>query len=314
MKEKILEYIRKGDFNRVFVQMPEGLLNKAPKLSDFLAEEDIESVISLEPCYGACDVRENDAKKLKCDLIIHLGHSDFGLETDIPVLYYPWEIDADPKPILKENMDKLSNYKTIGLITSVNYVKSLMDTKKFLRENGKRIKTYQGAKAEYEGQILGCDLGSALRIEDKVDCFLYVGSGDFHSVGVAMKSSKPVFRIDMEEGNLKEMDVDKFERQKMVAIGQARDCNKFGILVSTKKGQLKTDLADRIKERLEQFNKKGYILSFDRITPEKLMGIEVDCYINTACPRIAIENRTGFKKPIINPGEFRKVVSKWRNE
>ncbi|MFB6075632.1 MAG: diphthamide biosynthesis enzyme Dph2 [Candidatus Aenigmatarchaeota archaeon] len=312
MREKILEYIREGDFNKVFVQMPEGLLRKAPKLSDFLSEENIESVISLEPCYGACDVREEDAKKLDCDLIIHLGHSDFGVETDIPVLYYPWKVDVDLVSPVKNGLEKISKYKKIGLITSINYINSLRNVRKFLEENGKSVFTYKGGKAEHEGQILGCDLASALRIEDKVDCFLYVGSGEFHSLGVALESSKPVFRVDIEERDIKKIDSEVFERQRMVAIGKAMDCKKFGILVSVKPGQLKNDLASRIKERLEQFDKKGYILSFDRITPEKLMGVEVDCYINTACPRIAIESRTEFKKPILNPEEFRKVVGKWR--
>ena len=63
-------------------------------------------------------------------------------------------------------------------------------------------------------------------------------------------------------------------------------------------------MAEKIKKELESAGKKAYILVFNEIKPEKLEGVELDCYINTACPRIAIENRTEFKKPILNPDEL----------
>ena len=45
------------------------------------------------------------------------------------------------------------------------------------------------------------------------------------------------------------------------------------------------------------------ILTEKEIT-EKLEGLDLDAYVNTACPRIAIEDRTNFKKPILNPDEL----------
>jgi 2-(3-amino-3-carboxypropyl)histidine synthase len=63
-------------------------------------------------------------------------------------------------------------------------------------------------------------------------------------------------------------------------------------------------LAKDIKNKLESDGKKAYILVFNEIKPEKLEGFELDCYINTACPRIAIDDRNEFKKPILNPDEI----------
>lgn len=314
MRNELLEQIKDKKIDRVFIQLPEGLMTRGIKLMEFLQKEGVEAILSLEPCYGACDVREEDAKKLDCDLIVQIGHSDFGIETEIPTLYYPWKIDANVIQPLKENLDKLSKFKNIGLITSINFAHLLKEVEQFLEKKNKKVFTSKGRKVKEDGQILGCDLGSALRIENKVDCFLYIGSGKFHPLGVGLESSKPVFVLNLEDDNLVELDADKFERQRMVAIGKAEECEKFGILVSVKPGQFKGELAQRIKKRLEQYGKKGYIFSFDRITPEKLERIDVDCYVNTACPRITIENRTEFKKPILNPTEFRKVVGKWKKK
>ncbi len=64
------------------------------------------------------------------------------------------------------------------------------------------------------------------------------------------------------------------------------------------------ELAEKIKQDLIKKGKKAYILVFDEIKPEKLEGFDLNAYINTACPRIVIEDRTLFKKPILNPDEI----------
>jgi 2-(3-amino-3-carboxypropyl)histidine synthase len=97
---------------------------------------------------------------------------------------------------------------------------------------------------------------------------------------------------------------EKFLKQRFATIAFAKDAKTFGILVSVKPGQLKLELTKRIKKKLEEKGKKAYILVFNEIKSEKLEGLDLDCYINTACPRIAIENRIEFKKPILNYDEI----------
>ena len=53
---------------------------------------------------------------------------------------------------------------------------------------------------------------------------------------------------------------------------------------------------------IEKKGKKAYFLVLDEIVSEKLP--DLDCYINTECPRIAIEDRALFNKPILNPDEL----------
>ena len=124
---------------------------------------------------------------------------------------------------------------------------------------------------------------------------------------MVLSSSKPVFVLDFEKGRLEKANADIFIRQKLVTQELARNSRKIGILVSTKLGQYNPEAIENIKHIL---NKKGiefFVLSMNEILPEKLEGIEMDAYVNTACPRIAIENRIEFKKPILNPDEAMEI-------
>jgi len=38
-----------------------------------------------------------------CDVIVHIGHVDFGVKTCLPVVYEPYEFSFDPVPLLVKN-------------------------------------------------------------------------------------------------------------------------------------------------------------------------------------------------------------------
>jgi len=304
MLAELVKKIKERKPKRVFIQLPEGLLSKAQELEEALEKEGIEVVISLEPCYGACDVRDCEAAKLGCDLLVHVGHANFGVKTEIPVLYYEWRINFDPKDVLEKNLEKLNEFEKIGLVSSVNFIDSLEIAKKFLESKGKKCFLEKGERTLYPGQILGCDVSAGTKIENLVDCFLFIGSGIFHPLGLALKVTKPVFSLNPEKLELTRVDAEKFFRQREVAKALSKESKTYGILVSTKPGQANITLAKKIKKELESKGKKCYLFAMDTITPEKLLGLNVDCYVNCACPRIAIENRTLFKKPIVNPEEL----------
>ncbi len=304
MLNGLIEKIKERKPKRVLVQLPEGLVINAQAIQDKLSSEGIEAFISLEPCYGSCDLRDCEAERLHCDLLVNIGHSDFGLRSKVPVLYYEWRFDFNPIPLLEKNFEKIERFGKIGLVSTVNYLDSLEDAKKWLGSRGKKCYTERGSVAKYPGQILGCDISAGKRIEEKVDCFLFIGSGKFHPIGLDLEVSKPVFQLDPEKGEIIKVDSEKFLKQREVAKALAKECKSFGIIVSTKPGQLKINEALKIKETLEEKGKKCYIFTMDRITPEKLEGIKVDCFINMACPRLALDNRTLFRSPVINPNEL----------
>lgn len=300
MLQDLVQKIKEINPKRVLIQLPEGLITKSQELEELLNKEGIESFVSLEPCYGACDLRDCEAERLGCDLLVHVGHSDFGVKPKVPVLYYEWRIKYDPVPVLEKNFEKLKNFKKIGLVSAVNFLDSLEKAKKFLDSSGK--------KCFIGGQILGCNVSNALKIEKKIDVFLYIGSGLFHPLGLALNTNKLVLSLNVEKQKIEAVDKETFEKQRYVAQEMVKDAYKFGILVSTKPGQIQIKRAIRIKNMLESKGKKAWIFTMDQITPEKLLGLDLDCYVSTACPRIAIENRTSFKKPILNPEELQSII------
>ncbi|MFH0897742.1 MAG: diphthamide biosynthesis enzyme Dph2, partial [Candidatus Bathyarchaeota archaeon] len=194
--------------------------------------------------------------------------------------------------------------KRIGLVATAQFIDSLKDVKILLEKEGKIVKIGKGNLSP--GQILGCEFSSAKEIEKDVDAFLYIGTGHFHPLGLAIQTEKPVYFLNIEKGELEDLRKIKemFLKQSYATIALAKDAKTFGILISVKPGQMKLELAKKIKKNLENRGKKAYLLAFNEIKPEKLMGLDIECYINTACPRIAIENRTEFKKPILNPNEL----------
>lgn len=304
-KESILGEVKRRGAKRVLIQVPEGLKMKVLELSDFLEKNGIKTFMSLEICFGACDLRMGDAEKVNADLIIHLGHSDMKLKSRIPVLYGECRMVFDPIPLLERNIEKLRGYERICLVTTLQFLGSLGGAREFLKSRGKKVFVGNPVKARYSGQILGCDYSAAKPLENLVDCFLFLGSGRFHPLGLGMGVEKPVLFLDFERGVLEDLD-QEMQKLKLARASRrewARTCRTFGILVSTKPGQFELKTAERVKKELEAKGKKAYLLVFDEIRPDKLMGLRLDCLVNCACPRLA-EDFESFGKIILEPGDL----------
>jgi 2-(3-amino-3-carboxypropyl)histidine synthase len=283
---KTLDEIKKIGAKRIFIQYPEGLKLKIQKISKDLEKEGYQTIICCEPCFGSCDLKDEEAKRLGCDLILHIGHSDFGMKSKLPIVYWDYFIDANPLPILKKEIGKLKNYKKIGLITSLQFVKTLEKVKKFLEKENKKIYIHKSLK--YPGQILGCNIDAAKKIENKIDAFLYVGAGKFHPLGVALSVKKPVFSLDLEKKQIYNLDEEKIKWLKKKAWHDSKlnDAKKVGIIVCWKRGQNKISEAEKLKKELEKKGKEVYILAFDNFSEEKVEGLKLDCLINMSCPRL----------------------------
>jgi 2-(3-amino-3-carboxypropyl)histidine synthase len=139
-------------------------------------------------------------------------------------------------------------------------------------------------------------------------------------LGLLLNSKKPVIVADPFTNTVKKDEIedlmDSILRQRYGAIANSKNSNKFGILVSTKRGQQRIELVNKICILLEKFNKEYLIISLDYISPNSLSGFrDIDCFISTACPRIAIDDYLQYKKPIITPIELEILldIRKWED-
>ena len=298
-RREILEMLKGKKAKKILIQVPEGLKGSVFELIRFLEKNGIEVLLSIEPCFGACDLRDKEAKMMGCDILLHIGHRDLGLKTEVPVLYYEYFMDFDFVPLLKKWIKGLK-FKKLCLITTMQFVKNLERVKGFLEENG--FEVYAG------GDVLGCDVSNAKRFENLVDAYLFIGSGRFHPLGLQEKTEKPVLFLDIERGTLENLlkDKKKLEIKRVMRIQKARGFRNFGVVVSTKAGQFHLESAEKIKHILERKGKSAYILVCDQLTPDKLSGLNIDVIVNTACPRIR-ENSEQFQKIILNPEDVEKI-------
>lgn len=300
--EEIIKQLKKLKAKRIFIQFPEGLKNeKIMGIAKSLEKEGFEPVLCIEATYGACDIRDAEAKRLECDAILHIGHVDFGVKSDIPVVYWEYFLDSDPIPILEKEFDKLNGYRRIGLVGSLQYIDKIPEIKKYLEKRGKKVFVAEVEGVKYPGQILGCRLKAGKAIEDKVDAFLCVSAAKFYGLGLTLSTDKPMLTLDVERKEITNIDNEKKRIQKIIAWNKSafKDAKRVGILVSFKKGQLVLPYV--IKNYIEKkLKKEAYILAGDEITQDKIMGLKLDFLVNTMCPRVGTDDTERFEMPMLN--------------
>ena len=187
--------------------------------------------------------------------------------------------------------------------------------KNILEENGKKVFLKKGIGTS-EGQVLGCNFSAIKNLP--VDAYLYLGSGNFHPLGIKLFTKKPVIVADPYMGDVRSIDEfsDKILRVRFAKIVKASEANNLGIIVSSKEGQFRLELAYHLKEMIQKSGRKAVIIMMDSITPTLLMAYrDLDAFVITACPRIAIDDANIYEKPLITPQELEVVLNKrdWSN-
>ena len=303
--EDVIRELKGMGARRVFVQYPEGIKRNILKYAEALEKSGIETVLCLESTYGACDVREYEAGLLKCDAILHVGHEDFGVKTQMPVFYVDWFIEADPLICLEKNFDRLKDYERIGLVTSVQFAHMMKPVREWLEAHGKRV--FSSLHQQYEGQMLGCRVGAGKNVEDEVDCFLCIGAGKFYGLGLALETDKPMLNLDIEMNRIHDMEDTKRKIEKVTAwnLSAVKDARRVGLLVTWKRGQM-FGSPFVVKKRLEEMGKQVFVFAMDEMTIQKLDFLKVDALVSFGCPRIATDDLEKYKIPIINFSELIK--------
>lgn len=291
--KEVMQEIEKNGYQRIGVQSPDGLKYEAMAIAQELRKKGKMAVLVAASSFGACDLADEKVMKLECECLIHLGHSKFyvggkAIEGDIPVFYLVRGFDWPIIPILEKHLDEIEE-KRIGLITVAQHMHKLPEVKEFLESKGKVVFIgEEGTRTHRKGQILGCDSSTAQKIAGKVDAFVYIGSGYFHPIKV-IDTGKKVYKVDPLEGSMsvvgKEMR-EKELRKELAKVMKYADEEKWGIILSTKKGQFFPQMADTIRQKLESFGKEAYFFIGDRVFESDLIGFGVKIFVNTACPRM----------------------------
>jgi 2-(3-amino-3-carboxypropyl)histidine synthase len=312
----VIEDINRFGFSSIGLHVPEGLSKYSPQMAKKLEDStDCTVLISPDPCYGACDFKGEMFSGLGCQAAIEVGHAPIpGIE---PAIKTYW-VNAIPiNDRFGEAVEKSLDYlegKRVGILTTFQWIEKLPGMKKILTERGYIPLTSKGDKRIFtEGLILGCDLSAAKIIEDRIDCFLLVVEGFFHALALSLVTEKPIIQADPIEATIRKREIieakDKLVRQRYSLIGRAKSAKNFGIVVSTKKGQERLQLAKKLKKKIEEKGKKAILFATDELHCERFNYLEqIECIVSTACPRVALDDWKAYKKPIIMPTELMIVL------
>ena len=119
---------------------------------------------------------------------------------------------------------------------------------------------------KYPGQVLGCSYSAAKALD--VDEYLFIGTGQFHPLGIALATGKRVVIADPVTGEVSEIDTDPMLRRRFGAITRAGEAKRFAILVSKKPGQKRMDLARRLMRLGEARGLEMFLVYLDNIEPD----------------------------------------------
>jgi 2-(3-amino-3-carboxypropyl)histidine synthase len=291
--------------------LPEGLKDEGPRLASIVEKIGALAIVSANPCYGACDLAVQEAESLDADLLVHYGHSESMSQQKVPIIYIEAKTPISVKTAVNEALPLLKPWKRVGLTTTVQHIDMLGEAREILLSAGKSVAVGDAGRLKYAGQVIGCDYSNATAVAKDVDAFLFVGGGRFHAIGVALAASKHTVVADPYEQRACNLDAEaqKIMKQRWASVNETRKAERFGVLIGLKSGQKKIDEGLQVKAKLEKIGRKATLMSVREVTPEALMQFpSIDAFVNTACPRINLDDASKFLKPVLTMNETLVVV------
>lgn len=298
--DRAVELIKKSNVRRVGLQAPEGLKRSMPALARQIEEQTgSEVIISGDPCFGACDVDMSLSSEV--DLMLHLGHAELG-EGPENVIFLEARMDADLTDVVKKAAQSL-RAKRVGVTTTIQHIHKIDQAVQALREEGvEGVLGPAGGRIRHPGQVLGCSYRTARSMD--VEEFIFIGTGQFHPLGIALATGKRVATADPLTGEVSEINTDALLRRRFAAICRAQEAKRFAILVSKKPGQRRMALAQRIKALGEARGLEMSLVYLDNIEPDRLLNLGAQAAVSTACPRVALDDAAKYKIPMLTAPEF----------
>jgi 2-(3-amino-3-carboxypropyl)histidine synthase len=312
--ERVAAEIGKRGARRVLLQLPDGMRPFAFQIAEYIRKAtSAEVIISGDSCYGACDLASRQATELDTDLLIHYGHASFVAEPGIPVLYVEARIPIDVSKMVEAVLPSIEGWGSVGLTSTVQHTPQLKEVAEALSHHGVKALVGEGAGiTPEEGQVLGCSYSAATRLSEDVDGYIFIGGGRFHALGLALTTGKTIVVANPYNGSvtrLDESELMQLAKRRMAAITAAMTAKTIGVLVSSKPGQRALAEAMILAEKLGDKEKTAFLIYLDEVRAEQLNNFtEPEAFIETACPRIAIDGVAGVERPVLTATEARVLL------
>lgn len=194
--------------------------------------------------------------------------------TKTPVLFF--EVKSKEKVNEKRILEISKELpKVIALTYSIQFQEIANQIKKILESQGHRV--------NYLTQVLGC---SNPKFPEDTEGILMVSGGKFHAIGVAYETKLPLWILDKDNlHKINKEDLSIIEKKEKATNMRYLNAEKVGIIISTKPGQLRLQRSLKLKEKIK--DKKTYLFLSNNVDINEFDNFDdIDCWVNTACPRM----------------------------
>ena len=236
--DELMERIRANDNRLIALQVPEGLKMQALEMMDTIeTETSAQVVLAADPCYGACDLVHDKMQLMGVELVAHMGHSQMNIDSGMPTQFINVTYDGDPnsaRPSMARTAPRMAQARLadqgqtaelteeeaqekfmdavsmapltdtkLGLVGSIQHLHLLPEFHDRLEKAGFDVTIpIGGARLSFPGQVLGCNYSGD---DPSIGHYLFLGSGDFHPIGLVLHTGKPLAMLDPYTGDAEEM-------------------------------------------------------------------------------------------------------------
>ncbi|MEM1775268.1 MAG: diphthamide biosynthesis enzyme Dph2 [Desulfurococcaceae archaeon] len=307
--------LRRAKGRRILLHAPDGLKHLYSCIAEVLGKVDFEVYYSLNPGYGACDLPLEEAKAVEADLILHIGHSEYKLAgtPGVNTIYLPVYYIEKPEVQLLEDLHmRLEHLGANRVSVSSTLIEAYFreHVANYLLSKGYTVK-------QIEEPVLGCFYNHVVILDHWADSHVVIAGGVFHPLGLALVSSKPVVALDpyLRKTWYVKPEAEKVLKKRMYMLLRAKMSTRglLGLVIGARPGQYRYNLVEYLEKLAESKGYKVYKITSEYLTLERLIAIDdalnLDFYVVTSCPRLAIDDLSEFHKPVLTPGEFIMLIN-----
>lgn len=199
--------------------------------------------------------------------------------------------------------------KNLAVFSAVQFRPYLKQVQELLKKEGFTSETSKPFRTSIEGQMLGCDsYKDSLKLDlEGIDGFVYIGDGYFHPNALLLaqeyeKEIKPVILMNVVQQITEVIDkkhIEKYIKKKKGCLSKFHISEDIGVFVTTKWGQEYKKTALKLEEMYPE--KNFYFFIGDNFLDYEMENFPfIECWVNTACPRIGQDDILRHKKPVVN--------------
>ena len=309
--ERLYSDLREAGYRRIVLQLPAGLTRNFASVGEQLREATGAKVVHVtRACFGACDP-PSPQEAPGAEAIVTLGHARIpNMPIHLPTYFVEMRTSEGDLERMADAVLGANLPKKLGLVASVQHLDLLPRFQEVLRTRGYETFVGEGdRRLAYPGQALGCNYTSAEDVAEKSEGVLFLGTGLFHRLGLAFAVERPVWALDpLQVGISPPLDREKMVGRRLMTIAKAMDARRWGILASSFAGQDRRGMASSLVEKARARGRSAELLLFDRLDPRDLVGRDLDAYVCTACPRIALDDGGSYDRPMLTATEFLSAI------